>query len=393
LTFIATTPFGLEAVVSRELLALGYADQTVSDGRVVFTADWEAVPRCNLWLRCADRLLWRLAEFEARDFGELFDRSAAVRWAETLPVDAAFPVRARSTRSQLHHTPTVQSIVKKAVVESLRRRHAGVEWFEETGTEFAVDVSVVRDVVTLAIDTSGAGLHKRGYRTLTGPSPLKETLAAALVQLSFWDAQRPLWDPFCGTGTIAIEAALIGRNIAPGLGRRFAAESWPQLPADRWRAARTEAADRAAGPLAHPIHATDIDAASLRLARTHAAAAGVTDDIHFEQKPFRDISTRRQYGCLIGNPPYGERSGTRESAEALYREFPAVFERLPTWSFYVLTAHTSFEKIVGRQADRRRKLYNARIPCTYYQFHGPRPPRPAASSPHSPAESEPETAP
>ena len=230
---LATAKFGLEAVVARELRALGYDRQRTEDGRVIYEADWLAACRSNLWLRSADRVMWKVAEFEARDFGELFDQTKELPWPEILPPKAQFPVRGRSSWSQLHHVPSCQSIVKKAIVESLKSKQGG-DWIEETGPEYAVEISIIHDKAVLAIDTSGPGLHKRGYRLAGGLSPLKETLAAGLIQLSFWNRERPLIDPFCGAGTLPIEAALIGRNLAPGLNRSFASESWPQVSKSLW---------------------------------------------------------------------------------------------------------------------------------------------------------------
>ena len=249
---IATASFGLEAVVARELKQLGYEDQTTDDGRVTFVADEAAVCRANLWLRSADRVRLKLGEFEARDFGTLFDRTNALPWSDWLPENAEFPVQGKSVRSQLSSVPNCQSIVKKAIVEKLKQQYK-CDWFDENGPTCAVEVSLLKDRATLTIDTSGPGLHKRGYRTLSGAAPLKETLAAGLVQLSYWNRERPLIDPFCGTGTIPIEAALIGRNIAPGLHREFAAEQWPRIPEHLWTEARSEAQDSVTDELASPI--------------------------------------------------------------------------------------------------------------------------------------------
>lgn len=375
LDFIATAAFGLEAVVARELKHLGYGEHSTEDGRVTFRADEAAVSRANLWLRSADRLLIKLGEFPAYDFGVLFDRTEALPWEEWISSESAFPVYVRSVRSQLHSVPDCQAIVKKAVVERLKKHHAK-DWFEESGPEVAIDVSIRKDVVTVSVDTSGAGLHKRGYRQLVGHAPIKETLAAALVQLSYWNRERPLVDPFCGSGTIPIEAALIARNIAPGLNRSFAAEHWARFPAQMWADARTEASDAVQPDPEFTLIGTDIDSQVLSLARHHAERADVADNIHFQQKAFTDFTTSRKYGCIICNPPYGERSGDVESAEKLYREMGQVLKSLDTWSIYVLTSHPKFESIFGRTADRRRKLYNGRIACTYYQYFGPPPPRP-----------------
>ena len=371
---IATAAFGLEAVVSRELKALGYTEQTVEDGRISFTGDAAAICRCNLWLRSADRVLVKMAEFPAQDFGELFDRTKELPWADWIPADGAFPVRGKSVKSALHSVPDCQRLVKKAIVEKLKLTH-GDQWFEETGPEFAVEISLLRDRATLAIDTSGAGLHKRGYRKLTGRAPLRETLAAALVQLSYWNADRHLLDPVCGTGTIPIEAALIGKNIAPGLLRTFAAERWPIIGETLWKQAREEANDLARRKLTLQIIGNDVDKEALSQARYHARQVGVEQDIHFQERPLAEFTSPRKYGCLIANPPYGERMGEQEEAEALYREMATVFAPLETWSIYLLTSHPRFEEIYGKKAGRRRKLYNGRIACTYYQYPGPRPPR------------------
>jgi len=373
LELIATATFGLEAVVARELKQLGFEQQRVENGRVYFTADETAICKANLWLRSADRVLLRIAEFEARDFGSLFDQTTECPWEEWLTIDAEFPVRGKSVRSQLHSVPHCQSIVKKAIVERMKKAH-NRDWFDETGPKFAVEVSVLNDIVTLTVDTTGPGLHKRGYRTLSGESPLKETLAAGMIQLSYWKPDRPLVDPFCGTGTIPIEAALIARNIAPGLARTFSAEAWPRIPKALWKQARTEAKDLQVHSAELSLIGTDIDNEVLSLARFHARAAGVEAEIHFQQQPFHDLSSRRKFGCAICNPPYGHRSGDQSEVEKLYTEMSTVFGRLDSWSIYVLTPHLEFEKLLGRKADRRRKLYNGRIACTYYQFHGPRPP-------------------
>lgn len=371
---IATASFGLEAIVSRELKRLGYTDQRVEDGRVTFSADAAAICRANLNLRCAERVLLKLADFTASDFDALFEGTQTVEWTDFLPADAEFPVSGRSVRSQLSSVPACQSIVKKAIVETMRKRY-NMERFPETGAKFSVEFSILKGRVTIALDASGAGLHKRGYRTLTGTAPLRETLAAALVSLSFWNRERPLIDPFCGTGTLPIEAAMIGRNIAPGLNRSFASEAWPFVPAEDWDKARDEARDSIEQELEHTIIGTDNDPSALRMARYHAERAGVDSSIHFQNKAFADTTTKRQYGCVICNPPYGERSGELADAEALYRDMQRVFWPMQTWSHYVLTSHPRFETLYGRKADRRRKLYNGRIECTYYQYQGPRPPR------------------
>ncbi len=375
---VATTAFGLEAVVARELSRLGYEAVTVEDGRVSFSGAEDAVCRANLWLRSADRVLLKIGEFTAVDFGELFDRIRDLPWSDWLARDAAFPVRAKAVRSTLMSVRDCQAIAKKAIVENLKARHGG-EWLAESGAEYQVDISILKDRVTVSLDTSGVALHKRGYRTEGGTAPLRETLAAALVQLSYWDAQRPFADPFCGSGTIAVEAAMIGRNLAPGARRGFAAEAWPQFAAEAWRQARDEAADAVRAAPDHMLIATDIDERALDRARRHAANAGVGGDIHFQQGDVGALASKRKYGCVITNPPYGERLGDRGEAENLYRRLAKSVQALDTWSVYVLTAHPRFEQVFGRRAARRRKLYNGRIECTYFQYPGPRPPRRASA--------------
>ena len=371
-TLIATATFGLEAVVSRELAALGYEARTLRPGWLAFEGDASAIARANLWLRASDRLLIEMGAFPANDFGALFDQTAAIEWERYLPPNASFPVRGRSVKSQLSSVPACQSIVKKAIVERLKKAHH-TETLPEDGPTFTVEVALLNDQATLTLDTSGAGLHKRGYRDLAGVAPLKETLAAGLLLLSFWDRERPFLDPFCGTGTLPIEAALIGRNRAPGALRGFAAESWPTLPAKVWTEARDEARALEAPPFPAPLEGSDMDQKTLSLARRHAKKAGVDEDVRFETRAFRDIENEREYGCIVTNPPYGDRMGDRETVRTLYRSIPQVLRRFPTWSHYILTSQRELEVQVGQKADRRRKLYNGRIECTYFQFYGPRP--------------------
>ena len=371
---IATATFGLENVVARELQQLGYTDCRVSDGRVLFSGDEYDIARCNLWLRSADRILLRVGEFPAPDFGALFDQTTALPWADLLPVDAKFPVKGRCIRSRLHAVPKVQGVTKKAIVESLKKRHNRFR-FDEDGAEFVIEVSILKDVAQLTIDTTGPGLHKRGYRSIVGAAPLRETMAAGLIQLSYWNPERPLIDPFCGSGTIPIEAALIGRNIAPGLQRSFAAEEWPWFDRKIWREVRTEARDLRKRALPAPIMAFDHEPGAVRLSRRGATDAGVGGSIRFECQEVSDLRSALEYGCLITNPPYGERLGDNEEVEAVYRVMGSTFAHLDTWSIYVLTSYKGFENHFGRRADRRRKLYNGRLECQYYQYQGPRPPR------------------
>lgn len=373
LELIATAAFGLEAVVSRELTALGYDQQVVEDGRVTFVGDELAICRCNLWLRSADRVLLKVGTFPAADFGQLFDQTLALPWSEWLTVDAQFPVEGRSVRSRLHAVPSVQKAVKKAIVENLKKVHQR-HWFQETGPIYPVEVSLLRDLATLTLDTSGDGLHKRGYRPEVGVAPLRETTAAGLVLLSYWNAERPFLDPFCGTGTIPIEAALIARNRAPGLNRAFLSETWPQIDRALWKQAREEARDLQRGTPAYPLSASDIDPKAVSLAEKNARDAGVSGDIQFRTMDVLELKTTREYGVIVCNPPYGERIGDAESAAAIYDDMADAFAPLKTWSIYVLTSHPGFEHHFRRRSDRRRKLYNGRIECTYYQYFGPRPP-------------------
>lgn len=370
---IATATFGLEAVVAREVRELGY-ETRIENGRVIFQGDEKAVCRSNLWLRSADRVLIRVGEFKALTFDELFEQTKALPWPDWLPENANFPVEGKSVKSKLYSISDCQAIVKKAVVESMKRKYRH-EWFEETGPRYTIEVSLLQDVASLTIDTSGAGLHKRGYRKLITAAPLKETLAAAMINLSYWNPERILLDPFCGSGTIPIEAALIGLNTAPGLRREFAAEKWLLIPRQLWNDARREAEDMIRRDQTLQIRGADIDPEVLSIARYHAKLAGVSDIISFQQMPVADLRTKRKYGCLVCNPPYGERLEDIKEVEYLYRQMGQVFKPLDTWSFYVLSSHQNFEKLFGRQADRKRKLFNGRIECQYYQFYGPRPPR------------------
>jgi putative N6-adenine-specific DNA methylase len=370
---IVTATFGLEAIVAREVQTLGYQDIKIENARVSFTADESAICRTNLWLRSADRVLIKVGEFEALSFEALFEGTKALPWPEWLPENANFPVKGKSVNSKLFSVPDCQAIVKKAIVEKLKQRYHTV-WFEETGPKYTIEVALLKDIATLTIDTSGTGLHKRGYRKLSSEAPLKETLAAAMISLSFWNPDRVLVDPFCGSGTIPIEAGLIGLNIAPGLKREFAAQSWPQIDPTLWERAREEALDSIKQDLKLKIIGTDIDTEVIDLARYHLKLAGLEGQIHVQRLPITELRNRHKYGCIICNPPYGERLSNPKEIEKLYLEMKNVFGSLDTWSFYILTSFPGFERLFGRKADRRRKLYNGRIECQYYQFYGPKPP-------------------
>lgn len=371
---IATAAFGLESVVARELKNLGYHDLSVENGRVVFSADELGICRSNLWLRSADRVLLKMGSFEAQTFEELFQQTKSLPWEEWLPENANFPVQGKSVKSKLFSVPDCQGIVKKAIVERLKVTY-GRSWFEETGPRYQIEVALLNNKVTLTMDTSGLGLHKRGYRQLAGQAPLKETLAAAMIQLSFWNKERTLIDPFCGTGTIPIEAAMIAQNRAPGLKRSFAAEQWPNIARSLWQEAWQEALDLWERDVSLPIYGSDIDPKALALARTHAAEANLKDVIHFQRLPVAEVRSRFKYGHIITNPPYGERLGDLKDIEGLYRELGKVFLGLENWSLHMLTTQQTPEQLIGRRWDKSRKLYNGRLECHYYQFFGPKPPR------------------
>ena len=375
LTLIATSAFGLEAVVARELKQLGYEDQTIENGRVMFQGDQEAICRLqSLAAECRpdSDLPWANSRLSILTICST--RPAIWNGNAGSPPSAKFPVRATAVRSKINSAKNSQKMVKKAIAERLKD-HYIKDWFPEDGPLYSISVAILKDRATLCIDTTGPGLHKRGYRKLTAGAQLKETLAAGLIQLSYWNNERALVDPCCGSGTILIEAALIGTNTAPGLNRSFAAENWHQIPDQLWNEARGEARDlQEPDALSFRLQGYDIDPAMIRMARYHAQQAGVESLIHFQDQPLSEFSTPRKYGCIITNPPYGERLGEKEDAEVIYREMKQVFAPLDTWSIYVLTSHPGFERIFDRKA-RRRKLYNGRIECTYYQFAGPPPPR------------------
>ncbi len=374
LELIATSTFGIEAVVAREIKELGYEDVTVENGRVIFTGNEEAICKSNLWLRCADRVYLKVGEFVATTFEELFQQVKALPWENYLGVDANFPVNAKSVKSKLFSLSDIQAISKKAIVEKMKATYAQ-DWFEESGSKYPIMVSILKDKVTVSIDTSGAGLHKRGYREVGSEAPLKETLAAAMIKVSRWRPDRVLIDPFCGSGTIAIEAALIGRNIAPGINRSFISEEWDMIPKDLWKKVKKEAYEVMEYDREIEIYGYDIDGRVVKIAMNNAEEAGVEDCMHFQRRPVSELSSKKKYGYIICNPPYGERLGEKKEVERLYREMGKVFTKLDTWSYYVITSHEEFQQCFGKKADKNRKLYNGRIKCYYYQYFGPRPPR------------------
>lgn len=372
LELIATATFGLEAVVKREIEQLGYRILKTEDGKVTYMGDERAIVRSNLWLRSADRLLLKMAEFEAREFEELFQRTKALDWEQLVPLDGKFTVTGTSVKSRLHSVPACQKIVKKAIVEKLKEFY-DVETFPETGAQYTVKATILKDRVTLTIDTSGAGLHKRGYRQADVAAPIKETLAAALVQLSFWKAGRILVDPCCGSGTIPIEAAMIGRNIAPGLNRSFACEEWELIEKDIWREEKKAAFQAIDYNAELEIYGYDINGRAVRAAMENAQEAGVDDCIVFRRQDVAKLEPTGENGIIIVNPPYGERIGEEAQIKEIYKALGGFLKDYPDWSLFMITTDKEAEeRVAGRKADRRRKLYNGRLETCYYQFHGQR---------------------
>ncbi len=374
LNFIATTTFGLEASVKREILNLGFENISVSDGMVCFSGDESAIPKANINLRCSDRVLLVMGQFKAFSFDELFEKTKALNWSDWIPKDGNFIITGKSIKSQLYSVPDCQSIVEKAIVENLKKKYK-VNWFEKTGAKYKVQVAILKDVVTLTIDTTGPSLHKRGYRDSAVIAPLKETLAAALIELSFWKRDRILLDPTCGSGTIPIEAAMIAKKIPAGLSRKFVSEEWENIPKEYWKNARSEAYSVIDTDFTPEIYASDIDPKAIEIAKHNAINAGVDDCIRFEVKPLKEIKLKKDYGVCICNPPYAERMGELKEVEALYRDMGNIFRKNKTWSFYAITSHEEFERLYGRKADKKRKLFNGNVKIDYYQYYGERPPR------------------
>ena len=367
---IATATFGLEAVVRREIESLDYKVLKTEDGKVTFEGDERAIVRSNLWLRTADRVLLKMAEFEASTFEELFQQTKALMWEALIPPDGKFTVTGTSVKSQLHSVPACQGICKKAIASRLGEAYL-METLPETGAEYTVKVTILKDRVTLTVDTSGSGLHKRGYRVKTVAAPIKETLAAAMVQLSFWNKDRVLLDPCCGSGTIAIEAAMIGRNIAPGLSRSFACEEWETIDKKLWKEEKKRAYDLMDDEAKLDIVAIDIDKMAIEAAKENAIEAGVDDCIRFINADMARIKASKPSGIIITNPPYGERIGEQKQIAAIYSKYKKFFAENPSWSMFMVTTDKDIEaKVFGRKADRRRKLYNGRLEVCYYQFHG-----------------------
>lgn len=375
ISLIATSTFGTEAIVAEELRKLGYNNLNVKDGKVTFEAPVSAVCRANLWLRCADRVFLKMGEFDAETFEQLFEGTKAIAWERWIPKDAAFPVTGSCIRSKLMSISDCQSIIKKAVVERLKLRYR-LNIFPETGHRYKIVFWILKDRVILALDTSGDGLHKRGYRRLTTAAPLKETLASALLYISRWSEEKPLIDPFCGSGTIPIEAALMGLNIAPGINRRFDAMNWTEIDLKLWNESVEEARDLMQSGKKLRIYGYDVDSTAIETCRFHAKEAGVGEMLHFQVRDMRQASSRFEYGIVVTNPPYGDRLGNKNENAVLYRDMSKTFKtNLGTWSYFIITSDIDFEKHFGQKADRKRKLYNGGILCYLYQYYGPKPPK------------------
>ena len=373
---IAPCHFGMEAVLKREIYDLGYDITLVEDGRVTFEGDAEAICRANIFLRTAERVLLKVGKFHAETFDELFEQTKALPWEDYLPEDAKFWVaKASSIKSKLFSPSDIQSIVKKAIVERMKEDYE-TDWFEEDGAAYPIRMFLMKDEVTIALDTSGASLHKRGYRTMSSKAPITETLAAALILFTPWKTGRILVDPFCGSGTFPIEAAMIAANIAPGMKREFTAEQWTNLiQPELWQEIRQEAEDMVDTDIETDIQGYDIDGDVIKAARENAKRAGVEHLIHFQQRDVADLHHPKKYGFVITNPPYGERLEEKEALPELYTAIGKAFRGLDSWSEYLITSYEDAERYIGRKADKNRKIYNGMLKTYFYQFLGPKPPR------------------
>lgn len=373
---IAPCHFGLEAVLKKEILDLGYEISQVEDGKVTFLGDAEAICRANIFLRTTERILLKVGSFKAVTFEELFQGTKALPWEEYIPQDGRFWVKkANSIKSKLFSPSDIQSIMKKAMVERMKQGY-GVSVIPETGADYPVRVSLYKDIVTVALDTTGESLHKRGYRKLTSKAPIEETLAAALIMLTPWNKDRILVDPFCGSGTFPIEAAMMAANMAPGMNRSFLSEDWKQIiPRKCWYEAMDEAQEMVDDTVSVDIQGYDLDPEVIKAARANAELAGVAHMIHFQQRPVAELSHPKKYGFLITNPPYGERIEDKKNLPALYTQIGDRFKALDSWSAFIITSYEDVEKYMGRKADKNRKIYNGMMKTYFYQFLGPKPPR------------------
>ena len=373
---IAPCHFGLEAVLKREIIDLGYDISEVEDGRVTFLGDAEAICRANIFLRTAERILVKVGSFKAETFDELFEKTRALPWEDYIPKNGKFWVaKGASVKSKLFSPSDIQSIMKKAMVRRLQEYY-GISWFEENGAAYPVRVFLKKDIVTVGIDSSGVSLHKRGYREVSGKAPITETLAASLIMLTPWRKDRIFVDPFCGSGTFPIEAAMMAANIAPGMNRSFTAEKWTNfIPKKLWYETIEEANDLVEDDVEVDIQGYDVDGSVIRIARRNAREAGVDHLIHFQERDVKDLSHPKKYGFIITNPPYGERLEDKSTLPPIYQAFGKSFKELDTWSAYMITSYDEAEKYFGRKADKNRKIYNGMLKTYFYQFLGPKPPR------------------
>lgn len=376
LELIAPCHFGLEAVLKREIIDLGYEIAEVDDGRITFYGDAEAICRANVFLRTAERVLLKAGSFRAETFEELFEKTSSLPWEDYIPKDGKFWVaKAASVKSRLFSPSDIQSIMKKAIVKRLGQKYH-MEWFPEDGAPYPVRVFLKKDIVTVGIDTSGVSLHKRGYREVSGKAPITETLACALIMLTPWRGDRIFVDPFCGSGTFPIEAAMMAANIAPGMNRSFTAEQWTNLiPKKEWYDVVDEANDLIIQPEETDIQGYDIDGSVIKIARRNAREAGVDHLIHFQERSVSELNHPKKYGFIITNPPYGERLEDKKDLPALYRAFGESFRRLDAWSAYMITSYEDAERYFGKKAEKNRKIYNGMLKTYFYQFPGPKPPR------------------
>lgn len=368
--------FGMEAVLKREIIDIGYEISRVEDGRVYFMGDDEAIARCNLWLRTTERVMIKIAQFRAITYEELFQGTRAIRWQDYIPQNGKFWVtKATSISSKLFSPSDIQSVMKKAMVEKLKTVYR-TDWFPEDGASYPLRVTINKDIVTIGLDTTGDSLHKRGYRTNTVKAPITETLAAALIMLTPWNGERILVDPFCGSGTFAIEAAMIAANMAPGLNREFLSQTWENIVSKKcWYDAIDEANELVDLDVDTDIQGYDIDAFAVKAARANAENAGVENLIHFQERSVDKLSHPKKYGFIITNPPYGERLEEKENLPAIYQSLGKRFKALDDWSMYLITAWEDAEKAIGRKADKNRKIYNGMMKTYFYQFLGPKPPK------------------
>ncbi len=373
---VAPCHFGLEAVLKKEILDLGYEIVRVEDGRVTFAGDEDAICRANIFLRTAERILLKVGQLHAVTFDELFEGIKALPWENYIPSDGKFWVaKASSVKSKLFSPSDIQSIVKKAIVERLKGVYS-LQWFPETGAEYPIRISFMKDEAVVCLDTTGLSLHKRGYRTMVSKAPIKETLAAALLMLTPWHKDRILVDPFCGSGTFPIEAAMMAANIAPGMNRSFTSEKWTNFVGRKyWYGAIDEANDLVDDQIETDIQGYDIDGDIIKAARQNAREAGVDHLIHFQQRPLSELSHPKKYGFIVSNPPYGERLEEKSHLPALYTEIGDRFRELDSWSMYLITSYEDAEKYIGKKADKNRKIYNGMLKTYYYQFLGPKPPK------------------